>query len=193
MRAGVQNCPPQDDTEDGGELTGELRPKRPNAGTYAARRDIESRLDQPVFETGRYHRICRTGRAERYAFAQQLLAAQEYARQGKKQRGAIRALPEQNDRIEPAADRAADPDVHRNRNHRAARIPAASVRQQVHRRRCGSAWHGACLACENPISAKRLQAVPWAELCLHCQERSDLAAAGVLGADHEEGVELGVG
>src|ERR1039457_349879 len=30
-------------------------------------------------------------RAERYAFAQQLLAAQEYARQGKKQRGAIRA------------------------------------------------------------------------------------------------------
>jgi hypothetical protein len=31
------------------------------------------------------------GRAERYAFAQQLLAAQEYARQGRKQRGAIRA------------------------------------------------------------------------------------------------------
>src|ERR1017187_5022580 len=30
-------------------------------------------------------------RAERYAFAQQLLVAQEYARQGKKQRGAIRA------------------------------------------------------------------------------------------------------
>lgn len=30
-------------------------------------------------------------RAERYAFAQQLLAAQEYARQGRKQRGAIRA------------------------------------------------------------------------------------------------------
>ena len=106
---------------------------------------------------------------------------------------ALRALPEQNDRIEPAADPAADPDVHRNRNHRAARIPAASVRQQVHRRRCGSAWHGTCLACENPISVKRLQAVPWAELCLHCQERSDLTAAGVLGADHEEGVELGVG
>jgi hypothetical protein len=30
-------------------------------------------------------------RAERYAFAQQLLVAQEYSRQGKKQRGAIRA------------------------------------------------------------------------------------------------------
>src|SRR5450759_1069842 len=30
-------------------------------------------------------------RAERYTFAQQLLTAQEYARQGKKQRGAIRA------------------------------------------------------------------------------------------------------
>src|ERR1035437_9406541 len=30
-------------------------------------------------------------RAERYVFAQQLLVAQEYARQGKKQRGSIRA------------------------------------------------------------------------------------------------------
>ena len=45
--------------------------------------------------------------------------------------------------------------------------------------------YGACLTCEDPISVKRLQAVPWAELCLRCQERSDLMAAGVLGADQK--------
>ncbi len=59
-------------------------------------------------------------------------------------------------------------------------------------RRMEAGTYGTCLACEEPISVKRLQAVPWAELCLHCQERSDLTAAGALGADHEEGVELGV-
>jgi DnaK suppressor protein len=53
--------------------------------------------------------------------------------------------------------------------------------------------YGICLACEDPISVKRLQAVPWAELCLRCQERSDLTAAGVLGADHDSGVQLGIG
>ena len=53
--------------------------------------------------------------------------------------------------------------------------------------------YGTCLACDDPISVKRLQAVPWAELCLRCQERSDLLAAGVLGADHESGVQLGIG
>src|ERR1035441_5962297 len=43
--------PMQDDTENGGGLTGELRP---NARTYADRRDVESRSDQPVFGTGRH-------------------------------------------------------------------------------------------------------------------------------------------
>jgi DnaK suppressor protein len=60
-------------------------------------------------------------------------------------------------------------------------------------RRMEDGTFGTCLACEDPISVKRLQAVPWAELCLRCQERSDLTAAGVLGADHEEGVPLGIG
>ena len=59
-------------------------------------------------------------------------------------------------------------------------------------RRMEDGTYGTCLACEEPISVKRLGAVPWAELCLHCQERSDLTAAGALGADHEAGVELGV-
>ena len=29
---------------------------------------------------------------------------------------------------------------------------------------------GTCLECEEPISPKRLAAVPWAAYCLHCQE-----------------------
>jgi DnaK suppressor protein len=53
--------------------------------------------------------------------------------------------------------------------------------------------YGTCLTCEDQISAKRLQAVPWAELCLRCQEGSDQTAAGVLGAGHQEVVQLGIG
>jgi DnaK suppressor protein len=36
---------------------------------------------------------------------------------------------------------------------------------------------GICLECEEPISAKRLAAVPWAAYCLRCQEARD---------DHDE-------
>ena len=32
---------------------------------------------------------------------------------------------------------------------------------------------GICLDCEEPISAKRLAAVPWAAYCLRCQEWRD--------------------
>jgi DnaK suppressor protein len=32
---------------------------------------------------------------------------------------------------------------------------------------------GICVECEEPISAKRLAAVPWAIYCLHCQELED--------------------
>ena len=65
------------------------------------------------------------------------------------------------------------------------------VKAALHRVEEGT--YGTCLTCEESISVKRLQAVPWAELCLRCQERSDLKAAGVLGADHESGVQLGLG
>ena len=30
--------------------------------------------------------------------------------------------------------------------------------------------YGICPACEEPIAAKRLRAVPWARYCIHCQE-----------------------
>jgi DnaK suppressor protein len=32
---------------------------------------------------------------------------------------------------------------------------------------------GICLECEEPISPKRLAALPWAGYCLHCQELRD--------------------
>lgn len=33
--------------------------------------------------------------------------------------------------------------------------------------------YGTCLSCEEPISEKRLIAVPWAPFCIKCQEKSD--------------------
>jgi DnaK suppressor protein len=32
---------------------------------------------------------------------------------------------------------------------------------------------GVCLRCEEDIKPKRLDAVPWAGLCIHCQEAAD--------------------
>lgn len=33
--------------------------------------------------------------------------------------------------------------------------------------------YGICLECEEEIALKRLKAIPWAELCISCQERAD--------------------
>jgi DnaK suppressor protein len=40
-------------------------------------------------------------------------------------------------------------------------------------RRIDQGTFGACLHCEEEISQRRLQAVPWAPLCLQCQEAAD--------------------
>jgi DnaK suppressor protein len=40
-------------------------------------------------------------------------------------------------------------------------------------RRIHDGGFGACLDCEEPISPKRLAAVPWAALCIRCQETAD--------------------
>jgi DnaK suppressor protein len=39
--------------------------------------------------------------------------------------------------------------------------------------------YGVCLECEEPISVKRLEAVPWARFCVTCQEQ--IAARVALG------------
>ena len=40
-------------------------------------------------------------------------------------------------------------------------------------RRIDAGTLGMCLHCEEEISQRRLQAVPWARLCLQCQEAAD--------------------
>jgi DnaK suppressor protein len=42
--------------------------------------------------------------------------------------------------------------------------------------------YGICVACGEPISAKRLHAIPWARYCLDCQNRSAVPEIGLL--DH---------
>jgi DnaK suppressor protein len=47
--------------------------------------------------------------------------------------------------------------------------------------------YGVCLECEEPISAKRLEAVPWARYCVACQEQiAARAAMGELVDEFEE-------
>ena len=49
-------------------------------------------------------------------------------------------------------------------------------------RRIHEGSFGTCLECETPISPKRLAAVPWARLCIGCQEAAD--------RDRQEGSDL---
>jgi len=44
--------------------------------------------------------------------------------------------------------------------------------------------YGVCLECEEPISVKRLEAVPWARYCVTCQEQ--VAARVALGQQVDE-------
>ena len=49
--------------------------------------------------------------------------------------------------------------------------PARRLRSAIGRIDDGS--YGICLECEEEIAPKRLKAIPWAELCIGCQERAD--------------------
>jgi len=44
-------------------------------------------------------------------------------------------------------------------------------------RRIEQSTYGVCAACEEPISTKRLDAVPWAKFCVRCQEKIGTQAA----------------
>jgi DnaK suppressor protein len=54
--------------------------------------------------------------------------------------------------------------------HRGAAL-GRQLRSAIDRLDDGS--YGICLQCEEPISPKRLKAVPWAEFCISCQETAD--------------------
>lgn len=49
-------------------------------------------------------------------------------------------------------------------------------------RRIAQGTYGVCFECEEPISVKRLDAVPWAKFCVSCQER---IASGILAGQEE--------
>jgi len=40
--------------------------------------------------------------------------------------------------------------------------------------------YGVCLECEEEIAPKRLSAIPWAELCIQCQDAADRREPGVV-------------
>jgi len=46
--------------------------------------------------------------------------------------------------------------------------------------------YGMCLACENPISPKRLAALPWAALCLECQQSAETRPTALAGAGSQQ-------
>lgn len=52
-------------------------------------------------------------------------------------------------------------------------------------RRVGDGSFGVCQSCDEPISTKRLDAIPWAKYCVTCQER--ISASGEV--ETEETVE----
>jgi DnaK suppressor protein len=54
--------------------------------------------------------------------------------------------------------------------------------------RIAAGKYGLCLVCHNPISPKRLAALPWAALCIECQQaaenRLDIEAQASVGQQH---------
>jgi DnaK suppressor protein len=48
---------------------------------------------------------------------------------------------------------------------------ARRIRSAIERLNNGS--YGVCLRCEEDIALKRINAIPWAELCIQCQEDAD--------------------
>jgi DnaK suppressor protein len=59
------------------------------------------------------------------------------------------------------------------------------ISDALHRIEIGQ--YGACMECEEPISVKRLDAVPWARYCVKCQEQiAARIAAGDFVDEYEE-------
>jgi DnaK suppressor protein len=45
--------------------------------------------------------------------------------------------------------------------------------------RIADGTYGICVECDDPISEKRLAALPWARYCLRCQENADRVPSGI--------------
>ena len=58
---------------------------------------------------------------------------------------------------------------------------ARRLRSAIERLDDGS--YGVCLQCEEEIAPNRLKAIPWAELCIRCQEMADRLEPGRIVSD----------
>jgi DnaK suppressor protein len=82
---------------------------------------------------------------------------------------AIEKSPDALDEVQHAAERELAIRNLDRESHLLRHVKAALRRMQD-----GS--YGTCLNCEEPISRKRLEAVPWTALCIRCQEMADQEA-----------------
>jgi DnaK suppressor protein len=57
-------------------------------------------------------------------------------------------------------------------------------------RRLEEGSYGICARCEEPIPQKRLDAIPWAEYCVKCQEAVDAESAAGLPDSHAEALHV---
>ena len=80
---------------------------------------------------------------------------------------AIESSPDELDRIQQARDRE---DAIGNLERNSGRL--REVRSAL--RRIEAQTFGICVECEQNISPRRLAAVPWASLCIVCQEAADI-------------------
>ena len=85
---------------------------------------------------------------------------------GRREGLTIERTPDAVDEVQLAAGRELS-----TRNLEHALSVLREVRAALNRIADGS--YGVCLQCEEEISQKRLNAVPWATLCIDCQEQSD--------------------
>ncbi|MCU1326875.1 MAG: transcriptional regulator, TraR/DksA family [Bryobacterales bacterium] len=82
---------------------------------------------------------------------------------------AIQKNAESLDDIQQSADRALVLDS-LTRNWETNALIAAALS------RIADGTYGVCVECDEPISEKRLAALPWAKFCIHCQEHADRAS-----------------
>ena len=82
---------------------------------------------------------------------------------------AVDTSPDEFDRIQHATDRE---QVIRAMERNSSRLHEISTALQ----RIDSGTFGVCTACEEDIHPKRLAAVPWAALCISCQEVAEQEA-----------------
>ena len=83
---------------------------------------------------------------------------------------AIEKTPEEMDEIQRGSDRALALDS-------ITRTWETSTLVTDALKRIEDNTYGLCLECEEPISAKRLAALPWAKYCISCQDAKDRESA----------------